>query len=212
MKVILTESQFNTLLKENYKEKVGGSLMNLSKFSNKVVRDASNQLKFDFRFLVTYGAGIGSILQSVFDYLEGNFTGLSETQLAGLAVMAVGVVFFENKDLKSQVQNIEDMGLSSELDNVVSYTQNLKNKFSNLLKVLGLSIHRTSNIISYSFLIPLLSIIIEIVTLHGVDSSQFSMLIESLLTSGLIAVEGVALRDILMRAGDIISRNPVNQK
>jgi len=212
MKVILTESQFNTLLKENYKEKVGGSLMNLSKFSSKVVRDASNQLKFDFRFLVTYGAGIGAILQSVFDYLEGNFTGLSETQLAGLAVMAVGVVFFENKDLKSQVQNIEDMGLSSELDNVVSYTQNLKNKFSNILKVLGLSIHRTSNIISYSFLIPLLSIIIEIVTLHGVDSSQFSMLIESLLTSGLIAVEGVALRDILMRAGDIISRNPVNQK
>jgi len=212
MKVILTENQFNTLLKENYKEKIGGSLMNLNKFSNKVVRDASNQLKFDFRFLVTYGAGIGAILQSVFDYLEGNFTGLSETQLAGLAVMAVGVVFFENKDLKSQVQNIEDMGLSSELDNVVSYTQNLKNKFSNLLKVLGLSIHRTSNIISYSFLIPLLSIIIEIVTLHGVDSSQFSMLIESLLTSGLIAVEGVALRDILMRAGDIISRNPVNQK
>jgi len=212
MKVILTENQFNTLLKENYKEKIGGSLMNLNKFSNKVVRDASNQLKFDFRFLVTYGAGIGAILQSVFDYLEGNFTGLSETQLAGLAVMAIGVVFFENKDLKSQVQNIEDMGLSSELDNVVSYTQNLKNKFSNLLKVLGLSIHRTSNIISYSFLIPLLSIIIEIVTLHGVDSSQFSMLIESLLTSGLIAVEGVALRDILMRAGDIISRNPVNQK
>ena len=212
MKVILTENQFNTLLKENYKEKIGGSLMNLNKFSNKVVRDASNQLKFDFRFLVTYGAGIGAILQSVFDYLEGNFTGLSETQLAGLAVMAVGVVFFENKDLKSQVQNIEDMGLSSELDNVVSYTQNLKNKFSNLLKVLGLSIHRTSNIISYSFLIPLLSIIIEIVTLHGVDSSRFSMLIESLLTSALIAVEGVALRDILMRAGDIISRNPVNQK
>lgn len=212
MKVILTESQFNTLLKENYKEKVGGSLMNLSKFSNKVVRDASNQLKFDFRFLVTYGAGIGSILQSVFDYLEGNFTGLSETQLAGLAVMAVGVVFFENKDLKSQIKNIESMGLSSELDNVVSYTQNLKNKFSNILSVLGLSIHRTSNIISYSFLIPLLSIIIEIVTLHGVESSQFSMLIESLLTSGLIAVEGVALRDILMKAGDIISQKIVNQK
>lgn len=186
--------------------------MNLSKFSNKVVRDASNQLKFDFRFLVTYGAGIGAILQSVFDYLEGNFTGLSETQLAGLAVMAVGVVFFENKDLKSQIKNIESMGLSSELDNVVSYTQNLKNKFSNILRVLGLSIHRASNIISYSFLIPLLSIIIEIVTLHGIESSQFSMLIESLLTSGLIAVEGVALRDILMKAGDIISQKTVNQK
>ena len=30
-------------------------------------------LKFDFRFLVTYGAGIGAILQSVFEYLDGNF-------------------------------------------------------------------------------------------------------------------------------------------
>ena len=74
-----------------------------------------------------------------------------------------------------------------------------------------MSIHRVSNIISYSFLIPILSIVIDIVTKHGVDSSQFQMLIESLLTSGLIAVEGVALRDVLLKAGEMIESKNLTQ-
>jgi len=101
------------------------------------------------------------------------------------------------------------MGLSSELNQAISYTEKLKNKFSYLLKLLGMSIHRTSNIVSYSFLIPILSIVIDLVTKHGVDSTQFSTFVEALLTSGLIAVEGVALRDMLVRAGEMIERKGV---
>jgi hypothetical protein len=37
------------------------------------------------------------------------------------------------------------------------------------------------------------------------------MLIESLLTSGLIAVEGVALRDVLLKAGEMIEEKQLNQ-
>jgi len=211
MKVVLTESQFNNLLKEQFTDKVNKSLSNMSQFSNKVIKDAASQLKFDFRFLVSYGAGIGAILQSVFEYLQGNFTGLNDTQIAGLTVMAVGVVFFENKDLKEQIQKINDMGLGSELNKVISFTEKLKDKFSYLLKLLGLSIQRTSNIISYSFLIPLLTIVIDLVTKHGVDSSQYSMFIESLLTSGFIAISGVSLRDVLVRAGEMIENKGINQ-
>jgi len=207
MRVILTENQYRFLLKESFNEKIGSSLSRMSEFSNRVVSDAFNQLKFDFRFLTTYGAGIGAILQSVFDYLQGNFTGLDNTQIAGLTVMAIGVVFFENKDLKENLNKIKELGLSSQLNNAVSFTEKLKSKFSYLLKLLGMTVHRTSNIISYSFLIPILSIVIEIVTKHGVNSNQFQMLIESLLTSGLIAVEGVALRDILIKAGEMIEEN-----
>ena len=211
MKVVLTESQYKKILLEGYKGKVGNTLMKMHEFSTKVVADAAHQLKFDFRFLVSYGAGIGAILQSVFEYLDGNFNGLSDAQIAGLAVMAVGVVFFENKDLKSALSKVNDMGLTDELDQAVTYTDKLKSKFSYLLKLLGMSIHRVSNIVSYSFLIPILSIVIDIVTKHGVDSTQFQMLIESLLTSGLIAVEGVALRDVLLKAGEMIEEKQLNQ-
>ena len=211
MKVILTESQYKKILLEGYKEKVGNTLMKMHEFSAKVVGDASTQLKYDFRFLVTYGAGIGAILQSVFEYLDGTFDGLTDVQIAGLAVMAVGIVFFEDKDLKEQISKISEMGLDSELGQAVSFTDRLKSKFSYLLKLLGMSIHRLSNIVSYSFLIPILSIVIEVVTSHGSDSTQFQTLVESLLTSGLIAVEGVAIRDILLKAAEMIENKRLNQ-
>ena len=211
MKVILTESQYKKILLEGYKDRIDNSLMKFNEFSKKVVADASTQLNYDFRFLVTYGAGIGAILQSVYEYLEGNFEGLSDTQIAGLAVMAVGIVFFENKDLKEQQSKIDEMGLDSELNQTVSFTDRLKSKFSHLLKLLGMSVHRLSNIVSYSFLIPILSIVIGVVTDYGSDSTQFQMLVESLLTSGLIAIPGVALRDILFKAAEMIENKSITQ-
>jgi len=212
MKVILTESQYRKVLKENFDQRIGNSLSKMHAFSEKVVKDASIQLKFDFRFLVTYGAGIGAILQSVFDYLQGNFNGLDDTQIAGLTVMAVGVVFYENKDLRDPNNIINSLGLTDQLNKAISFTDKLKLKFSHLLKLLGMSIHRVSNIVSYSFLIPILSIVIEIVTKHGVESTQFQTLLESLLTSGLIAVEGVALRDILIKAAEMVEKKNTSQR
>ncbi len=206
MKVVLTESQYRKLLKEHYNDNVTNTLSKISDFTIKLIKDVSNQLKFDFRFLLTYGSGIGAILQSVFDYLQGTFTNLDTNQIAGLTVMAIAVVFYENKDLK----NILDEMKGSELSTAISYTEKIKNKFSQLLKVLGLSIHRTSNIISYSFLVPVLSILIEVVTKHGIESSQFEMLVESLSTSALIAIPGVAMRDVLLKAANMIENKKLS--
>jgi hypothetical protein len=200
MKVILTENQYKKLLRESFKSTVSNVLSNVSEFTLKVIKDATQQLKFDFRFLLTYGAGIGAILKSVYEYLEGNFVGLSTNEISGLTVMAVAVVFYENKDLKELLNKVD----SSKLSNAVSYTDNLKNRFTHLLKVLGLSIHRTSNIISYSFLVPVLSILIEVVTKHGIESTQFDMLVEALSISVAVAIPGVAIRDILFKAGEMI--------
>lgn len=211
MKVILTESQYKKILLENYKNKVGGTLTKLHNFSTKVVGDASRQLGFDFRFLLSYGAGIGAILDSVYEFLEGNFDGLSPTEIAGIAVMAVGVVFFEGKDYRKQLNKVDDLDLTNELNIAVKYTEKLKSKFSHLLKVLGMSIHRTSNIISYAFLIPLLSILIQVITEYGLNSEQFEMFVESFLISGVIAVEGVTIRDILFKAAEIIENRNIKR-
>jgi hypothetical protein len=89
MKVILTENQYKRLIKENFTSIIKDIVGNVGNFTLKVIKDASQQLKFDFRFLLTYGAGIGAILKSVYDYLQDNFVGLTNNEIAGLAVMAV---------------------------------------------------------------------------------------------------------------------------
>ena len=206
MKVVLTEEQYRMVLKEGFGEQVKNKLSKSSEFLKKVVSDVGRQLKFDFRFLLTYGAGIGAILQSVFDYLEGNFQGLDQNQIAGLAIMAISVVFYENKDYREQINKLESEDLGGEFRKTVRYTQGLREKFAHLLNVLGLSVHRTSNILSYSFLVPLLSILISVVTEHGIGSDQFEMFVESLATSAMIAVPGVAIRDVLSKAAEIIQQ------
>lgn len=206
MKVVLTEEQYRMVLKEGFGEQIKNKLSKPNEFLKNVVSDVSKQLKFDFRFLLTYGAGIGAILQSVFDYLEGNFQGLDQNQIAGLAIMAIAVVFYENKDYREQINKLESEDLGGEFRKTVRYTQGLREKFAHLLNVLGLSVHRTSNILSYSFLVPLLSILISVVTDHGVNSQHFEMFVESLLTSGLIAIPGVAIRDLLSKAAEIVQK------
>lgn len=202
MKVILTENQYKRLIKENFTSIIKDIVGNVGNFTLKVIKDASQQLKFDFRFLLTYGAGIGAILKSVYDYLQDNFVGLTNNEIAGLTVMAVAVVFYENKDLKELTSKLDP----SKLNTAVSKTTDIKNRFKNLLKVIGLSTHRTSNIISYSFLVPVLSILIEVVTKHGINSQQFDMLVEALTTSVAVAIPGVAIRDILFKAAEIIEK------
>lgn len=206
MRVVLTEQQYRMVLKEGFGERINDVLTKSSEFLKKVISDVKTQLGIDFRFLLTYGAGIGAMLTPVFDYIEGNFQGLNQNQIAGLAIMAISVVFYENKNYSEQIKKLESENLGGEFKKTVRYTQRLREKFAHLLNVLGLSVHRTSNILSYSFLVPLLSILISVVTEHGINSDQFEMFVESLSTSVMIAIPGVAIRDILSKAAEIIQR------
>lgn len=206
MKVVLTEEQYRMVLKEGFGQQISGALTKSHEFLKKVVTDVARQLKFDFRFLLSYGAGIGALLEPVFDYLQDNFQGLDQNQIAGLAIMAVAVVFYENKDYKEQIDKLESENLGGEFKEAVRYTQKLREKVAHLLNVIGLSVHRTSNIVSYSFLIPLLSILISVITEHGINSDQFEMFVESLATSAMIAIPGVAIRDILTKAAEVIQK------
>lgn len=210
MDIILTENQYKKILSESYKDKIKNNLSKIHNFTKKVVSDSLRQLNLDFRFLLSYGAGIGALLTPVYDYLSDNFQGLTEEQIAGLSIMAIAVVFFEGKDLKRETDKLKEMGLSDELMDAVNYAEKLKTKLKSMLKLLGMSIHRVSNIVSYSFLIPILSILIGVVTKYGMDSEQFNTFVESLLTSGLIAVTGVSVRDILFKAAEMIELKKSN--
>lgn len=210
MDIILTESQYRKILSESYKDKIKNNLSKIHNFTKKVVSDSLRQLNLDFRFLLSYGAGIGALLTPVYDYLSDNFQGLTEEQIAGLSIMAIAVVFFEGKDLKREADKLKEMGLSDELIDAVNYAEKLKTKLKSMLKLLGMSIHRVSNIVSYSFLIPILSILIGVVTKYGMDSEQFNTFVESLLTSGLITVTGVSVRDILFKAAEMIELKKSN--
>lgn len=201
MKVILTEEQYRMVITEGVKEHIENKLKQSYDFAKDVINGAQEQLGLSFRFLLTYGAGIGSVMRPVTDYLKGNYSGLSETEIQGLAIAAISLVFFNAKDYIKIYKKTKEDGLIEELSDAVSFTEKLKDRLSRILDVLGVSIYTGLDIIAYSFLLPILPALLDL--LKNPDMS--SAAIEGLLTSSFITTSAVVIRKIIEKLSEKIS-------
>ena len=102
-------------------------------------------------------------------------------------------------------KDIEQQGLDDELKSAVSKTQQLKDKFSSMLTVLGISVYRGGDILAYTFLLPILGMIINVANTFGFDSVEMATLTTSLVHSGLITVSSVVFRDVMQKIASKLS-------
>lgn len=205
MKVLITESQYRVVLNEKFDIKIKSITNHLNQLVKKIVNDVKNQFGLSTRFALTYGAGIGALMEPVMKYLHSEFEGLEDWQISSLVVAALSIVFYEGKDYLKLKKDLEEQGLDDELKVAIKKTESLKDKISNMLNILGLSIYTAKDILAYTFLLPILSMLINVITTFGVNSVEFSTLIESILTSGLITASGVVVRDTIQKIASMIS-------
>jgi len=205
VKVLITESQYRVVLNEKFDIKIKSITNQLNQLVKKIVNDVKNQFGLSTRFALTYGAGIGALMEPVMKYLHSEFEGLEDWQISSLVVAALSIVFYEGKDYLKLKKDLEEQGLDDELKVAIKKTESLKDKISNMLNILGLSIYTAKDILAYTFLLPILSMLINVITTFGVNSVEFSTLIESILTSGLITASGVVVRDTIQKIASMIS-------
>lgn len=206
MKVIITEQQYRTLLTEGYKDKINASLNHYEKLVDKIVKDVSNQYKISGKFALTYGAGIGAIMVPVKEYLHNQFTGLEPWQISSLVIAAISIVFFEGKEYYQLKKQLEQEGLDDELKSAVEKTNSIKDKFADMLNILGLSVYKGLDVVSYTFLLPILGMLINVLSNFGFESVEFATLVQALLTSGAITTAGVVIRDVLQKIASTFSK------
>jgi|TARA_R110000803_G_scaffold90401_3_gene157720 hypothetical protein len=204
MVVLITEEQYSTMLNERANEKVRLIFTRLHELSKKIIDDVKTQFGISTRFGLTYGAGIGALMEPVSQYLNNEFTHLEPWQISSLVVASISVVFYEGKDYKDLKKELSEQGLDDELESAISKTQKLKNDFSQVLDVIGISTYKAADIVAYTFLLPILGMVINVITTFGLDSIELSNLIEGLLTSGLITISGIAFRDIIQKIAKTI--------
>lgn len=206
MKVLVTEEQYQVLLNERIGEQVTSTLKRLDKLLKKIIRDVKQQFGVSTKFALTYGAGIGALMEPVEKYLNGEFTGLESWQVSSLVIAAISIVYFEGTEYQKLKKDIEQQGLGDELKGAVSKTEQLKDKFSSMLNVLGISAYRGADILAYTFLLPILGMVINVVNTFGFDSVEMATLSSSLIHSGLITVSSVVFRDVIQKIASKISK------
>jgi len=206
VKVLITEEQYQIILNERIGDKINSILKRLDSLAKKIISDVNKQFGISTKFALTYGAGIGALMEPVEKYLNSEFTGLEPWQVSSLVIAALSIVYFEGKEYDKMKKDIDNQGLSDELKSAIDKVNQLKVKFSDMLNVLGVSVYRAGDILAYTFLLPILGMLINVVNTFGVESVEFNKLMQTLLSSGLITVSSVVFRDVVQKIAKTISK------
>jgi hypothetical protein len=195
MPFVITEEQYKTLLIEDIEQKSKNHAEKAKEIVNKHIEEVGEQQKLNFRFLLTYGAGISTFIEPVQKYLSGQYPNLNPSDISLLVLSAISILFFETKDYLSAIKSINQRGLDEELETVVSFTEKLKNRVVDILNVLGLSTYRMMDILSYSFILPLLGTIkTQLNTGVNMSPEEILKIIESTMMAAGITLAGSGIK------------------
>ena len=106
MDLILTESQFIKLLKEEKQEELHQVFNESKKFTKNLIKDVKNQYGLDFKFALTWGSVIGGFVGPISRYMEGKYTNLSQSEINLICFGIILTFFFDNKEKLKEVLEI----------------------------------------------------------------------------------------------------------
>ena len=164
MKVLISEEQYKRVILEQAQKEVKSLMDTQMDMGRRAIEDASKWIGFDYKFLLTYAMGIGGLLPTVTKWLYNQEPSLDEAQITALIISAISLVFFETKTASEEIRNkMKEKGLENELDKTVTFLEKTKNWLSSLFDAVPEIVMKASNILAYTFLLPLSTYITNIV-------------------------------------------------
>jgi hypothetical protein len=200
MDILINENQKRFLIVENLSDKFAKDTKNLFDITKKVLSDSSKQLKMNMEFLLTWGASIGGFMGPLNQYLNGQYPELSSVDSALILTGVISILYYDNKStIKEILENIKEKGLSKEFISTLNKGKELKQVFLDFVKTLNLTTHKISNIMSYTFIIPLLPMIYDMVQSGTISPDDASKISDRLAGFGFLTVSGNAIKEFIER-------------
>jgi len=188
MKIILTEDQYISLLKEEKENEIEQTFTNSKNFTKKIIKDVKNQYGIDFSFALTWGSVIGGFVGPISKYLEGKYTNLSDSDITLICFGIILTFFSENKEkLNKVLELIKEKKLITFFDQAMMKSYDLKDAFFNFLDSLNMTFSKVSNMAAYTFLVPLIPLLKN---LSDMDLSEDQI---NLLSMGISHYTGVLI-------------------
>jgi len=174
MKIVITESQHKKILLESASENAMNKLESIRSFFIDLLKTVKKQFGIDLEFLLTWGVTIGGFVKPVSDFIQGEFPELSSTNLALICTGVILTYFTSNKKLLSDViRKVKENGVIYEFDLMLKKSGQLNKVFLTFVDSLALPMSKISNMIAYSFLIPIIPELYEFAQGHsGVDVDE----------------------------------------
>lgn len=168
MKIVITESQYKNLIVETLSRESVSNLKSLKKFFDKIVKETKEQIGLDLGFLSTWGVSIAGFVKPVSEFMEGNYPSLTGTDIALLSTGVILTYYTSNKEkLRIILEKIKEKSLIQEFDHMLEKCSLLKTTFLNFIESLAIPLTKMSNMLAYTFIIPIIPQLYEMAQGYG---------------------------------------------
>ena len=195
--ILITEEQKRRLLSEESGNKLGDVIKQNYEFVKKIVNDSSKQIGINLEFLITWGATIGGFVGPLEDFLSGQYPELSDLEISLILMGVISSYYIDNKTFVTKIyEKIKEEGLIQPFKTVLNKSKELKEVFLEFIGSLGVTLHKVTNIMSYTFIIPLIPMLYNLA--KGDSNSVEPLHIAQRLSGfGLLTISGIILKELI---------------
>lgn len=198
MNYIITEEQLKIIIKEENNSKLTNYMKYMYSFTHKIVNISKKKFGLNVRFLMTMGTAIGGFLLPLDMYIKQGTFDLTDEQIALILTGVAAVNFYgAKKNLQDIFKKIKEEGLSEYFESVLEKSDKLKSSFAKFLESLSLTLGSLQEIISYSFILPLITDFMSIAQGTSDFWNMSEIITERLISSGVVVVSGQILIEVI---------------
>jgi len=157
MNIILTESQYKKILLEEKTKNVIDKLESLSDFSKKLSSFSKKNLNMSLNFLENFSFSVGGFTEPLFSFMKSTYPNLKDSNLLLLSIgICLSYFTSDTTNLNKVLLEIKENSLIQEFDHMLEKASELKEEFLNFVNNLSIPTSKISNLMAYSFIIPLI--------------------------------------------------------
>lgn len=200
MEFLISESQLKSIILEQDKSQMSDYMKILNSFTKNIVSRVSKSYGLNLRMLLTWGTSVGGMVMPLDQFIKtGNFDLTSDQRYLVLAGIAFILFFEKKKGLSSILHKIKDEGLQDVFENTLNKAKQLNTAFQNFLSSLSVVSSSFLETVSYSFLIPIIMDIQDIVHQSGDPKEAAKHIAERLIASGVVLTSSNVLTRIIKK-------------
>ena len=203
MKIIITESQSKILITENVLREIGSFFKISMKNIKDIINSASEQIGMNLQFMMTWGAGIAGFMGPITEYVKGEFPDLNDVELSLIITSLIATYYTSNKKALTKLyKKIEEEGLGKYFEKILRKTDEFYNVFSEFIKSLATTTHTMINMMSYTFIIPILPMLYESIKSGMFENVDLDEIVTMLTGFGGLTITSILIKKLLTKLAE----------